>query len=670
MAATQKDRAIKVSSPLGGDVLLFSSLSGQEQLSGLFTYELSLLSESGDVDFDKVLGQPLCVSFQPDKGPRRFVHGIASDIAHVGHENRYHRYRVTLRPWLWLLTRTADCRIFQERSVPEIFEAVAKEYGLTDYKLALKRSYPKWEYCVQYRETDFNFISRLLEQEGIYYYFEHKDGRHDLVLVDDPSCHGKSAGYETIPYYPPGENEARRERDHFSSWAVSATVQPGAYALTDFDFEKPAKSLLAKGTIKAGHARADFEVFDFPAELQNGDSAETERIAKLRIEELHATRRLARGAGDAGGVSPGYKFKLDRYPRADYNTEYLVTSATLSLASNAYQSGTGRGDDELNVSIEAIQASTAFRPPRLTPKPVVQGAQTAIVVGPAGSEEIFTDAYGRVKVQFHWDRYGRRDEKSSCWIRVSQAWAGAQWGAIHIPRIGQEVIVTFLDGDPDQPIVTGRVYNGANKPPYALPDNRTQSGIKSRSTPGGSAETFNELRFEDKKGEEQVFLHAEKNMKRVVKNDDAVEIGNNATLLVKGQRSAVVELDETVEVKKNRKATVGDNEEFIVRKDRKLTVDQNDTVKIGKKHVLDAGDELTLKSGSSELVMKKDGTITIKGMNITIEATQAVKIKGTQLKAEGTQLTVKGTKTEVAGTMLDLKADAVASLKGSLTKIG
>lgn len=669
MAATQKDRAIKVTSPLGGDTLLFSDLSGQEQLSGLFSYELSLLSESGDIDFDKVLGQPLCVSFQPDKGGRRFVHGIASDMAHVGYENRYHRYRVTLRPWLWLLTRTADCRIFQERTVPEIFEAVAKEYGLTDYKLELKRTYPRWEYCVQYRETDFNFISRLLEQEGIYYYFRHQEGRHDLVLADDPACHDKREGYETIPYYPPGENEAQRERDHFSSWTVAASVQPGAYALTDFNFEQPTKSLLGKGTIKAKHARADFEIFDFPAELQKEEASETERIAKVRIEELHAAQRVARGAGDPGGISPGVKFKLDKYPRADYNTDYLVTSATLSLSSNAYQSGAQGGDDELSVSIEAIKATTPFRPARLTPKPVVQGSQTAIVVGKSG-EEIWTDEFGRIKVQFHWDRYGKRDEKSSCWIRVAQVWAGAQWGAMNVPRIGQEVIVSFLDGDPDQPIITGRVYNGANKPPYALPANATQSGVKSRSSKGGSAENFNELRFEDKKGSEQVYLHAEKDMKRLVENDDEVEIGHDARETVKNNRTAVVEADESVEVKKNRKAVVGENEESTVRKNRKLTVDQDDSVKVGKKYVLDAGDQLTLKSGSSELVMKKDGTITIKGMKITIEGSTSVKIKGTDLKAEGTQVTVKGTKTQVQGTLLDLKADGIASLKGSLTKIG
>jgi type VI secretion system secreted protein VgrG len=670
MAATQKNRAIKVTSPLGGDALLFSEMSGHEQLSGLFSYEVSLLSESGDVDFDKVLGQPLCVAFQPDKGARRFIHGIAAEMAHVGHIERYHRYRVTLRPWLWLLTRTADCRIFQDQSVPEIFEAVAKEYGLTDYKLELKRSYPKWEYCVQYRETDFNFISRLLEQEGIYYYFRHQEGRHDLVLADDPSCHDKRAGYETVPYYPPGGNEGQRERDHFTGWSVAASVQPGAYALTDFSFQQPGKALLGKGTIKSSHARSGFEIFDYPAELQKEEAGETERIAKLRIEELHAAQRVARGAGDAGGLSAGVKFKLEKYPRADYNAEYLVTSSTLSLASNAYQSGAGGGEDELSMSIEAIRAATPFRPARLTPKPVVQGAQTAIVVGKSG-EEIWTDEFGRIKVHFHWDRHGKRDEKSSCWVRVAQAWAGAQWGTVHVPRVGQEVIVSFLEGDPDQPIITGRVYNGANKPPYTLPANATQSGIKSRSSKSGSAENFNELRFEDKKGEEQVFLHAEKDLKTIVKHDEAMEIGNDSILKVKHNRTALVENDETVEVKKNRKAKVGGDEEFTVTKGRKESVGDNDSVKVGKAYVLEAGDQITLKTGSSQLVMKSDGTITLKGVKITIDGTQSVTAKGgTKVEIKGMEVAVKGTKTQVQGTLLDLKADGIATLKGALTKIG
>jgi type VI secretion system secreted protein VgrG len=652
MAATQKDRSITIKSPLEDDVLLFESLSGQERLSSLYGYELTVLSESGELSADKLLGQQICVSFQPDKGPRRFIHGIATDFEQTGWTQNYHQYRLTVRPWLWLLTRTADCRIYQEKSIPDIFEAVAKEYGFTDYRLDLKRSYATWEYCVQYRETDFNFISRLLEQEGIYYYFEHHEGRHDLVLADDPACHKKRTGYETVPYYAPGTNESQRERDHLANWTVSASVQPGCYALTDFDFKKPRKTLLGKGSLSAGHARANFEIFDYPAELQEQEGSETERIAKVRIEELHALRSLARGGGDAGGLVTGAKFHLEKYPRKDLNIDYLIVGSSFSLSSNAYDSGGSGADSDLSVSIEAVDATTAFRPSRMTPKPIIQGSQTAIVVGKA-NEEIWTDEYGQVKVQFHWDRYGKRDENSSCWMRVAQVWAGEQWGAMHTPRIGQEVIVSFLEGDPDQPIITGRVYNGANKPPYG--ENATRSGIKSRSSKNGTAENANEIRFEDKKDEEQLFFHAEKDLLTEVEHDQKISVGN----------------DETVQVKHDRTATVDNNEKLKVGKNRTEEVGDDDKVKIGKTYVLEAGDQITLKSGSSELVMKKDGTITLKGAKITIDASQTLTEKaGQKVEVKAMQIAVKGTKVEVEGTMLDLKASAIATLKGSLTKIG
>lgn len=654
MAATQKDRAITVKSPLGDDVLLFESLTGQERLSSLYGYELTVLSESGDLNADKLLGQQICVSFQPEKGPRRFVHGIATDFEQTGWLQRYHQYRLTVRPWFWLLTRTADCRIFQQKSIPDIFEAVAKEYGFTDYRLDLKGSYSTWEYCVQYRETDFNFVSRLLEQEGIYYYFEHHDGRHELVLADDPACHKKRTGYETVPYYAPGINKDQRERDHLNAWSVSSSVQPGCYALTDFDFEKPRKTLLGNGSLSVTHARGDFEIFDYPAELQEQEGSETERIAKVRIEELHALRRHARGSGDAGGLTAGAKFHLEKFPRKDLNVDYLVVGASLSLSSNAYDSGGGGGDTELSTSIEAVDATTAFRPSRMTPKPTIQGSQTAVVVGKA-SEEIWTDEHGRVKVQFHWDRYGKRDENSSCWMRVAQVWAGDQWGVVHIPRIGQEVIVSFLEGDPDQPIITGRVYNGVNKPPYGLPANGTRSGIKSRSSKSGTAENFNEIRFEDKKGSEELFFHAEKDLVTEVEHDQKITVSN----------------DETVQVKHDRAATVDNNETLKIGKNRSEEVGENDKVKIGKTYVLEAGDQITLKTGSSELVMKKDGTITLKGAKITIDASQSLTGKaGQKVEIKAMQIAVKGTKVEVEGTMLDLKASGIATLKGALTKIG
>jgi len=640
MPPSQDKRAIKLKSPVGDGVLHFARLSGSEHVSAVYSYEIDLVSESGTVDADTLLGQPASVSFNPGEGGKpRFIHGVVSEFSQVGFANRLHHYRAVLRPWLWFLTRTADCRMFQDRSVPQIFEAVAKEYGFSDYRLDLRGTYPNWEYCVQYRETDFNFLNRLFEQEGIYYYFDHFEDRHELVLSDEPSCHVSRAGYDKVPYFTPGDNAGQRERDHLSAWTFSKSVQPGTYALGDFDFEQPRKPLNGKATGATGHARDDFEMFDYPAELQRQESAETERIAKLRLQELHTTRLLASGQGDASGLATGFRFELEGYPRADLNIEYLVIGTHLTLSSDGYQSGgVGGEESDFSVSIEAIDASVPYRPSRVTPKPVIQGSQTAIVVGKSG-EEIWTDQYGRVKVQFHWDRYGKRDENSSCWVRVAQVWAGEKWGAMHVPRIGQEVIVSFLEGDPDQPIIIGRVYNGTHKPPYDLPGNQTQSGIKSRSSKGGTAENFNEIRFEDKKGEEQLVFHAEKDLVSEVENDQSVKVGH----------------DETRKVAMNRKSDIG----------------QDDQLKVGKRYVLEAGDEITLKTGSSQLVMKKDGTILLKGVKIKIDGANSITEKaGQKLEAQALQVSVKGTKVEVQGTMLDLKASAIATLKGSLTKIG
>jgi type VI secretion system secreted protein VgrG len=673
MPATDDNRLIKVTTPLGKDVLLISELAGSERLSEPFHFELSLLSEQGDLDPDKLLGQPVAVSCQlPSGGGERVFHGRVSDFTQLSYGERYHEYRVSLRPWFWFLTRTADCRVFQDKTVREIFEQVARDQGFSDFRFDLKGTYPKLAYCVQYRETDFNFLSRLLEQEGIYYFFLHTAQKHTMVLVDDSAKHAAVTGYDKVPYYPPSLPDTRRVRDHLTSWTYVKTVQPGTYATTDFDFKKPSTSLLKSHVIKRNHALASSEIFDYPADLPamadtDGTAlaaGESARIAKVRLEELQSTHRVAHGQGNALGLATGAVFDLTDYPRSDLNIKYLVVATRFSLSSNEHE--TGEADDtDFHVTVEAIDLQTQFRPPRITPKPVIQGAQTATVVGKKG-EEIDTDEFGRVKVQFHWDREGKSDDKSSCRVRVAQVWAGQDWGAIHIPRIGQEVIVSFLEGDPDRPIITGRVYNGEHKPPYKLPDNASQSGIKSRSTKGGDAKTFNEIRFEDKKGSEELVVHAEKDFKVDVENDATWRVGLNEDKPAKSDKGAA-------------------------------------KFEIGKTLLVDVGDQITFVTGDSKIVMKKDGSITVTCKTLTVKATdtidmkasKAVKIEGQQEVAvkslkvgvEGTtnvdvkslQVAVEGTtkveikssvSTKVEGLMLDLSANAIASLKGALTKIG
>jgi type VI secretion system secreted protein VgrG len=697
--ASHAARAIHLKTPLGDDVLLPRVVTGRERLSEPFRFDLHMLSEKGDIDADDILGKSVCLSYElPSGGAMRYFHGIVVEFGQVGYRNRYHDYQAIVRPWFWLLSRTADCRIFQQKSVPEIFEEVCKQNGFSDYKLKLTGTYPKWDYCVQYRETDLNFLSRLLEHEGIYYFFEHSESAHTMVLADDSSAHQTLAGYETVPFYPPDTPNAQRERDHLTAWSFTKSVQPGAYAHTDFDFIKPRQVLLASEKASLKHANSKFEIFDYPGEFAKLEKSEAARIAKLRLEELQAAHLIARGQGNAAGLATGRRFKLQRYPREDLNIEYIITGAGVSISSDAYDTGAGDPHIEFSTSIEAIDARTPFRPERSTPKPVIHGAQTAMVVGPS-SEEIYTDEHGRVKVQFHWDREGKTDENSSCWIRVAQIWAGKGWGGIHIPRIGQEVIVSFLEGDPDRPIITGRVYNGDSKAPYDLPANKTQSGIKSRSTKGGGAANFNEIRFEDKKGAEQLYIHAERNQDIVVENDEThsvghdrkKDIGNDETTHVKRDRTETVDRDETITIGgkrtesvgadesitiganrtenvaedetitigANRTETVGADESISIGGDRSmnvggdesvsiggdqqvtvgndrsvavgddftLSVGKNGSLNFGKELFISAGDSISLSCGSASIVLKKDGTITLKGKDITLQGSGKINAK-------------------------------------------
>ncbi len=693
MATTQTNRKVQITTPFGKDALLVSRFSGSEQMSSLFQFNIELFSEKGDLAVDDILGKDVTIRYEPPKGAKRFFHGFVTEFSQVGFDRRFHHYQATVRPWLWFLTRSADCRIFQKKSVAEIFEEVVKPYGFTDFKLKLSGAVNKLEYCVQYRETDFNFVSRLLEQEGIGYHFQHAEGRHTMILANDNSALEKAAGYETVPYYPPSTPDAARERDHLSSWSFTKSVLPGVFATTDYDFTAPKKALSGNSSISKPHARASFEVFDYPADLAKFESGETTRVAKIRIQELQTNHMVGHGTGNAAGLATGYKFKLDLYPRKDLNIDYLVTGAKYVITSDAMDAGSADPGVECTVTIEAIDARTPFRPARNTPKPVVQGAQTAVVVGPGG-EEIYTDEHGRVKVQFFWDRLGKNDENSSCWIRVSHPWAGKEWGVVHIPRIGQEVIIDFLEGDPDKPIITGRVYNGGNMPPYALPANKTQSGVKSRSSKDGTPANFNEIRFEDKKGEEQLFIHAEKNQDIEVENDETHWVGhdrkktvdNDETTHVKGNRTETVDKDETITISgnrtetvskdevisitKSRTETVGDAEMVTISKDQTLTVEGNrtrtvnkdesitiqkkqnvtvgdarqtsvgkdDTLNVSKKLTIEAGDQISLTTGSASIVMKKDGTITIKGKDITIEGSGKINVKASS------DVTIKGSK--------------------------
>lgn len=466
-------RFVEIDTPLEPDSLLFYKMRAREELGRLSEYEIDLLSADRAIKLDDVLGKMVNVKLELAEDKVRSFSGYVTRIAQVGMHGRYHAYRATVHPWLWFLTRTTNCRIFQDKSVPDILKEVfAKHSDIADVKFELTESYSSWDYCVQYRETDFNFVSRLMEHEGMYYFFTHSEGRHTLVVADSYSAHEVANGGE-IPFID-SEKLVRMGREHVSEWSMTHDLQPGKYALTDYDFEKPSVDLQVRSRIKRDHALAEYEVYDYPGDyLERGDG---ELYVRTRIEEVQAKFERVRGKTNARALYTGALFTLTSHPREDQNTEYLVVSAEYELKSTEYEAAEGSGA-EYRCTFTALNSHQPFRAERITPKPIMHGPQTAITVGPPG-EIIYTDKFGRVKVQFHWDREGKKDDKSSCWIRVSQNWGGKGWGGMFIPHTGQEVIVQFLEGDPDCPLITGRVYNAENMPPVELPAGKTQSVIR------------------------------------------------------------------------------------------------------------------------------------------------------------------------------------------------
>lgn len=561
----------------GGGKFLFRRMRGREELGRPFEYRLELVAERHDVPLPDLLGKGMTVRLAVAAGGTRHFHGLVAHAAYVGNEGIHGRYEITLVPWIWFLSRRHDCRIFQRKSVPDIVKEVFEGWPIADFEPKLDENYTKRDYTVQYRESDLDFVSRLLEDEGVYFFFRHAEGRHTLVLADGPGAHEAAEGYARVPYFTP-EPHARRERDHIHDWRLLADVRAGRSTLRAFDFEKPRADLTAVGDEPKPHALSAGEVYDYPGGYL--DLGPGERQARIRLEELQADHARCRAEGTAAGLGCGHRFELERHPRKDQNRAYLVTAADYDIATSEYRSGGGSGSnggeagEVFTGRLDVLDLAVPFRPARTTPRPFVHGPQTATVTGPAG-EEIYPDRYGRVKVQFHWDRLGRNDQDSSCWIRVSQLWAGAAWGGIHIPRIGQEVVVDFLEGDPDRPIITGRVYNALNMPPYGLPGNATQSGVKSNSSKGGGGS--NELMFEDKKGAELVFLHAQKDETIVVENDKSETVKHDETVAIGNDRTETVGHDETMAVVSNRTRTVGMNES--------VAVGANQTVAVGASRV-------------------------------------------------------------------------------------
>jgi type VI secretion system secreted protein VgrG len=716
----QADRPLAVTTPLGKDALLLLAFTCHEGISQLFRLQLDLLAENKtDVAFDKLLGQKVTAALSLPKGKTRYFSGICQSVRQGGRDTVFTAYRLEVVPQLWLLTRRARSRIFQHQSIPDILKKVLQ--GL-DVSYELQGTFQPRDFCVQYRESDFHFASRLMEEEGIWYYFKHSANGHQMVVANTPQSHPDLPEASKIIYE--SVEGGQRDEDRIRAWEKAQELRSGKYTLWDHCFELPHKHLeadkLIQDSVSIGQVthrlkvggNDQMELYDWPGgyaqrfdgvDKGGGDNAadvqkifdDNKRTVGIRMQQEALPSLVIRGESNCRHFVSGYKFTLERHFNAN-GGPYVFTSVSHSaqLTSN-YRSGDWGGLAYQN-NFTCVPVALPFRPPRTTPKPTVNGSQTAVVVGPSG-EEIFTDKYGRVKVQFHWDRDGKNDADSSCWLRVATLWAGKQWGMIHIPRIGQEVIVDFLEGDPDNPIIVGSVYNADQMPPYKLPDNKTQSGLKTRSTLKGDDGKANELRFEDKKDSECILFHAEKDFQREVENNDTLKVGydkkdkgdqkieifNNQSLTVGGGQGQADDGSQTITVFNNQKVNVGDpqassgSQTITVYKDRSATVQTgNDTltVKQGNRavEVSMGNDTLTIKMGNqtTKLDLGKSETEAMQSIELKV-GQSSVKLDQTGVTIQGMLIKIEGQiQTQVKGVMTQINGSAMVQVQGGIIMIG
>ena len=612
MNPTQIHRPAGILTTLPPDTLVLRGFSGEEQLSRPFRFLADLSSTDPSIDFDRMVGGPACIQLEiPGREDPRYFHGIVSRFVQIPGDVGEVRYQAEIVPWLWLLTRTADCRIYQEQSVVEIVEDVFRRFGFTDFRLRLSRPYRKREYCVQYRETSFDFVNRLLESEGITYFFIHSRDKHLMILADSPAGHAFEPGYEVVGWHPAEASSAVTQS--IRRWVFEKQLQPSTYVHTEYDFTKPRADLRAAASFPGSVPGHEWEVFDYPGEYQDLDDGET--YANLRAEELGAAQDVFLGESDARGLAAGFTFQLENHPRRDQNEIYLITGLRLRFDQSAYITGGRDSEPSYQCDFSCLPAKRPFRPRRITRKPIIHGEQTAVVVGAAG-KEIEVDDYARVKVHFFWDRHNRYDESASCWLRVSQPWAGKGYGGMNVPRIGVEVIVGFLEGDPDRPIITGRVYNKATMPHASnagrdgKPGNSKPTGIqqaavmtsfKSESTPGGGGS--NEITMNDTAGAEGLFLKAQKDEVHKVGNDREDEVGNDEKRKVANNREREVGVNEKVKVGANQDLTVGVNQTASVGANQDLTVGVNQTASVGVNQSLTVGVCRTQTVGVAENIL-------------------------------------------------------------------
>lgn len=649
MSLTQQTRTIRLTTALGEDRLGLRTLRMREGLARMFSAEIDAESEVPDIDLEALIGRNLTVAIETRRlGQPRFFNGFVTEAAHTGPRGRRHGVRLQVSPWLWFLTLTQTCRVFQNKTVPDIIRAVLDEHGLGDYRLDLSQQYPELEYCTQYNESDFNFISRLMERDGLYYFFEHENGAHRMVLIDTVSALEAVDGYETIVFNPSGVGDSSAE-EFLEDWHPARSVRATRVVFRDYDPARPGAEMDAEASQAREHAAAGFEVYEYPGTY--AAKALGEARARVRVESLQTGHARVLARGSLRGIANGARFSLTDHPVERFNGDHYVIEANHIVAAPAYETG-DPGEERYDVSFVAAPVAEPFRPPRTAHWPRIAGTQTAMVVGPSG-EEIHAGDHLAVKVRFHWDRDGPADETASCWVRTSQPWTGAGWGAMAIPRIGEEVVVAFEEGDPDRPLIVGRVYNGSSRPPYSPTENRTVTTFQTNSSKDASG--FNELRFEDEKGKENVFLHAQRDhdlrvgntMRTAIGNEQHLGIGKSAFTQIGEQRHETVGADAHLVVADTLNHRIGDKFLFSSGGQMHQTAGDSafltvagtyhrearddDLGKAGGQIVRTAGSNVHIKAGQS-VVIEAGTMLTLKvGGNFVVISSANVAINGTQV---------------------------------------
>ncbi|HVZ43832.1 MAG TPA: type VI secretion system tip protein TssI/VgrG [Ramlibacter sp.] len=651
---TQASAFMAVTTPFGADKLILDALEGTEGISQPFRFSLSMRGDDTSLDPATIVGQSVTVTLKLGTADSRYFNGICSRFLHIGGDREFTAYSAEVVPKLWLLTLTRDRKIYQNKSVSDIVKAVLGDFGIT-ISDKLTGTYTAREYCVQHDETAFEFISRLMEEEGIFYFFTFADGAHTMVLADATSAHTDCPGAATLTFHP--KASVRERIDQVQRFEFESRLVAQKFTLNDYDFEQPSTALKGENAGTGGKGTQ----YEYPGGKKA--VADHNAKAKIRVEAQQVQSAIARGQSFCYALTAGTKFTLSGHPRAALNAAHVVRSVTHSASNEHYSN-----------AFEAFPATVPFRPPRITPRPRVAGSQIATVVGPSG-EEIWTDKHGRIKVLFAWDTLGKKDDTASCWVRVSQTWAGQGWGALFIPRVGQEVVVSYVDGDPDRPLVTGAVYNAEKTPPVTLPSNSTQSTIKTRSSKQGSA--GNEIRFEDKKDSEELYVHAQKDMKVEIENmlTTTVKESHETHTIEKGNRTVEVKTGtETHNVKGTRTLEITGNESHTNKADFKQEVTGNYELKVTGNLTIDVTGSIVFK-GAKDMSIKAGTTLAAEagtsytakaGTALTNQAGTALTNKaGTDLSNEGLNVKNKGSvNSDVEGTMVNVKASATGTVDG------